>query len=87
MMKHSLYSDAAWWSKEENGGGPVKRYKGFKRSARYIAMKDGTKIATYLYLPEGVAEDDKIPCILFMTPYPELCRKVSKKGLENPITI
>jgi putative CocE/NonD family hydrolase len=68
-MTRFLSSDAPWWGNEENGGGPVKRYGGFKRSSQYLTMQDGTKIAIYLYLPEGLAEDDKIPCILFMTPY------------------
>lgn len=59
-------TDRAWWAGEWS---PQERYGSFKRSAQYVTARDGTRIATYLYLPGKLEPNDKIPTILVMTPY------------------
>jgi hypothetical protein len=42
---------------------------GWVRSAQYVTMSDGVKIATYTYLPKGLGEGEKVPAIIIPTPY------------------
>ena len=56
-------TDAATWSL------PVRKYTGWVRTAQYVAMADGIKVATYLYLPKGLKDSEKIPTIVIPTPY------------------
>jgi uncharacterized protein len=56
-------SDAPTWSL------PTRRYTGWVHRSQYVAMADGVKTATYLYLPQGLAEGEKIPAIVIPTPY------------------
>jgi len=44
-------------------------YKDFSVRSFYLSMSDGTKLAVDLYLPKGLKEGDKIPCILHQTRY------------------
>jgi putative CocE/NonD family hydrolase len=59
-------TDAAWWAGK---WGPQELYDGFERVASYITVRDGTRIATYRYLPKGLAPGERIPAILISTPY------------------
>jgi len=48
---------------------PPARYPKVLRSARYIPMSDGVRIASDLYLPGPLEEGAKIPAILLQTRY------------------
>jgi putative CocE/NonD family hydrolase len=64
--KKSRQSDAPWWADSWN---PPHRFSGMRRTAAYVRAKDGTRIATYRYLPANLGETDRIPAILIITPY------------------
>lgn len=40
-----------------------------KPVSRYVEMSDGCRLATDVYLPSGVAPDQKLPAIVIFTPY------------------
>ena len=44
-------------------------YKGYTIKSFYLTMRDSTKLAVDLYLPKGLKESDKIPCIVHQTRY------------------
>jgi putative CocE/NonD family hydrolase len=44
-------------------------YKGYTIKSFYLTMRDSTKLAVDLYLPNGLKAGDKIPCILHQTRY------------------
>ena len=57
------HSDAATWRL------PVRKYTEWTATAQYVPMSDGVKVATYLFLPEGLSQGEKIPAIIIPTPY------------------
>ena len=63
------HSDAAWWSSGPPEHRPTQRYEGSVRTAQYLEMPDGTRIAIDLFLPQGLGEDERIPTLLTITPY------------------
>lgn len=64
--RKSASSDAPWWADKWS---PPHRYDGVSRTAAYVTAKDGTKIATYRYLPSNLKSGDRIPAIIIITPY------------------
>jgi len=56
-------TDAATWEL------PVRKYTDWIQSAQYVTMNDSIKVATYLYLPKGIKDGEKIPTIIIPTPY------------------
>jgi putative CocE/NonD family hydrolase len=44
-------------------------YKGLVMKTYYLTMRDSTRLAVDLYLPKGLKEGDKIPCIVHQTRY------------------
>jgi uncharacterized protein len=44
-------------------------YSGVKKVQTWIPMKDGTRLAVNLFMPEGAKPDDKFPAILGYLPY------------------
>jgi len=63
-------ADTAWWNKPDTGRvGQSPSYKVMERTSEYLIMRDGIKIAIDLYLPEGLAEGEKIPAILTQSRY------------------
>jgi putative CocE/NonD family hydrolase len=59
-------SDSPWW---RGSWKPPHRFSGIRRTAAYVRAKDGTRIATYRYLPANLGPTDRIPAILVITPY------------------
>jgi putative CocE/NonD family hydrolase len=57
------HSDAATWKL------PVREYTAWTMTAQYVPVSDGVKVATYLFLPEGLGPAAKIPAIIIPTPY------------------
>ena len=55
-------SDKATWPL------PERRGYGFTRAAQYVTMKDGVRLATYLFRPTGVP-NEKVGTIVIPTPY------------------
>jgi putative CocE/NonD family hydrolase len=45
------------------------RYRGCRLSSRYVAVRDGTRIALDIHLPEGAETDAAFPAIVLFTPY------------------
>lgn len=60
-------SDQATWDQ------PEPAYTDFVRSSQYVAMSDGVRLATDLYLPAPSTPDDRFPTVLVITPY---CRGI-----------
>ena len=58
-------TDRAWW--DSNSLTPA-RYK-IERSARYLTMRDGVKLAADIYLPLGRTSEERFPTILTQTRY------------------
>jgi len=48
---------------------PKTIYEGYSTSSIYIPMRDGVKIAIDIYLPEGLAPDEKVSSVLMQTRY------------------
>lgn len=59
-------TDSAWWTGK---WAPQERYEAVVRRAQYVRARDGTRIATYLYLPEPLKPDERVPTVLIITPY------------------
>jgi len=66
-MKKQIKADAAWW--QTGGKEPARPYKGMVRTSRYLAMRDGVKIAIDLYLPKHLEAEDRLPTVLHQTRY------------------
>lgn len=83
-------SDVAWWRPAAKPISPC--YRELVRTAQYITVSDGTRIAVDLYLPKDLPDHDKVPAILIQTPYfrgvvgrfPFLTRLLSKLMLTGP---
>ena len=61
-----MTSDRRVWETQRR---PAERYDGFVRTSRYVALSDGIRLATDLYLPEGLPAGKRVPTILILTPY------------------
>jgi len=44
-------------------------HQGYSLKSRYVAMSDGVRLATDIYLPQGAQPGDKFPTILYQTRY------------------
>lgn len=53
----------------EYSGYTFPEYSGVETSSFYLTMRDGVKLAVDLHLPEGLAEGEKLPTILYQTRY------------------
>jgi putative CocE/NonD family hydrolase len=62
------YTDAAWWHGSPTAT-PARLYEGSVRTSQYVTVRDGTRIAIDLFLPDGLADGQAIPTILTITPY------------------
>lgn len=47
----------------------LKQYKSIEIHTKYLTMRDGTKIAIDIYLPENLEEGTKLPCLVRQTRY------------------
>ena len=45
------------------------RYRGFKRTSRYLEMRDGVRIAVDICLPRGLAAGERVPAMIRQTRY------------------
>ncbi|MDX1431278.1 MAG: CocE/NonD family hydrolase [Gammaproteobacteria bacterium] len=46
------------------------RYRrGFRRTSRYVTVRDGTRLAVDVHLPLGAGDDETFPALLLLTPY------------------
>ena len=66
-MRKRWAADTAWW--QADGNARPSRYRGLLRTSRYVAMRDGVKIAIDLYLPKGLPPTEKLPTVLHQTRY------------------
>ena len=57
-------------------------YKSFAVTSRYVAMRDGVRIAVDVYMPTEGPARDKFPTILVMNPYHRA--SVTDKGVSQP---
>lgn len=61
--------DRAWWADSQPDGVSTPRYGGVTRTARFIAMRDGVRLAADIYLPAGLEPATRLPAILEQTRY------------------
>jgi len=59
----------AWPSVHEPVRAAPAPYSGWSRESRYLAMRDGVRIAVDVYLPAGLQAGDRLPTILHQTSY------------------
>jgi len=63
------FSDAPWWKSDGSWQVPQLRVSESERKALYVTVRDGTRIAIYVFLPKERGETEKLPTVLIMTPY------------------
>lgn len=61
-------TDAPWWRGSPEHTPPAP-YPGAVRTSRYIALRDGTRLAADVCLPDGLPDDARIPTLISFTPY------------------
>jgi putative CocE/NonD family hydrolase len=69
VYKNNLATDTAAGSLKPYNTKLNADFKGYSIKSFYLTMSDSTKLAVDLYLPKGLKDGDKIPCILHQTRY------------------
>ncbi|MGH7718973.1 MAG: CocE/NonD family hydrolase, partial [Gemmatimonadaceae bacterium] len=81
--------DTAWWASDDAQRIPAPRYASVARDSRYIAMRDGVRLAIDVYLPRELEPGTRLPTIVEQTRYwrslqprPELRDSVDRPGRQ-----
>src|SRR5882724_4012281 len=73
MPQAKAPSDAAWWLGDPSAA-PPPRDSRFVRRAETVTLRDGTRIAVYVYLPASLEAGQRLPTVMMLTPYFSVAR-------------